>query len=361
MCSSDLPEVLNKINKHYSTEYCKKVDKNAEYGSGKYKTAYEAFLASEIGDDEVYLFNATLVKNKAITDQSRRNEILQTNLTKISGIGIEGLGVGVNKRANRMAAADAASTKEDYQTLQDAAEDENIKNNYKPQFKGQDALQTYIYGVHDGDVQEIDDFNNALIDPKENMLDRDEIVRIKAETGVLWLKEGNFKKGFEAQDNDVTKQMFALQNPNGKAVLNAKALKQQAAKDKQEDYMMMARPDLYSDKELASRATQLLKDALLNLNNYHSIEFQSMRSQTGNYDILAQNKVDFIKDAEENISRAYSMIRNDKILAMVKKEMGNNYNLLIQREQEHLKTNNLKNITTITDTQVTEHRSEERR
>ena len=349
------PEVLNKINKHYSTEYGKKVDKNAEYGSGKYKTAYEAFLASEIGDDEVYLFNATLVKNKAITDQSRRNEILQTNLTKISGIGIEGLGVGVNKRANRMAAADAASTKEDYQTLQDAAEDENIKNNYKPQFKGQDALQTYIYGVHDGDAQEIDDFNNALIDPKENMLDRDEIVRIKAETGVLWLKEGNFKKGFEAQDNDVTKQMFALQNPNGKAVLNAKALKQQAAKDKQEDYMMMARPDLYSDKELASRATQLLKDALLNLNNYHSIEFQSMRSLTGNYDIYAQGKVDFIKDAEENISRAYSMIRNDKILAMVKKEMGNNYNLLIQREQEHLKTNNLKNITTITDTQVTEH------
>ena len=349
------PEVLNKINKHYSTEYGKKVDKNAEYGSGKYKTAYEAFLASEIGDDEVYLFNATLVKNKAITDQSRRNEILQTNLTKISGIGIEGLGVGVNKRANRMAAADAASTKEDYQTLQDAAEDENIKNNYKPQFKGQDALQTYIYGVHDGDVQEIDDFNNALIDPKENMLDRDEIVRIKAETGVLWLKEGNFKKGFEAQDNDVTKQMFALQNPNGKAVLNANTLKQQAAKDKQEDYMMMARPDLYSDKELASRATQLLKDALLDLNNYHSVEFQSMRSLTGNYDIYAQGKVDFIKDAEENISRAYSMIRNDKILAMVKKEMGNNYNLLIQREQEHLKTNNLKNITTITDTQVTEH------
>ena len=349
------PEVLNKINKHYSTEYGKKVDKNAEYGSGKYKTAYEAFLASEIGDDEVYLFNATLVKNKAITDQSRRNEILQTNLTKISGIGIEGLGVGVNKRANRMAAADAASTKEDYQTLQDAAEDENAKKNYKPQFKGQDALQTYIYGVHDGDVQEIDDFNNALIDPKEDMLDRDEIVRIKAETGVLWLKEGNFKKGFEAQDNDVTKQMFALQNPKGKAVLNANTLKQQAAKDKQEDYMMMARPDLYSDKELASRATQLLKDALLNLNNYHSIEFQSMRSQTGNYDILAQNKVDFKKDAEENISRAYSMIRNDKILAMVKKEMGNNYNLLVQREQEHLKTNNLKNITTITDTQVTKY------
>ena len=349
------PEVLNKINKHYSTEYGKKVDKNAEYGSGKYKTAYEAFLASEIGDDEVYLFNATLVKNKAITDQSRRNEILQTNLTKISGIGIEGIGVGVNKRANRMAAADAASTKEDYQTLQDAAEEENKKKNYKAQFKGQDALQTYIYGVHDGDVQEIDDFNNALIDPKENILDRDEIVRIKAETGVLWLKEGDFKKGFEAQDNDVTKQMFALQNPNGKAVLNANTLKQQAVKDKQEDYMMMARPDLYSDKELASRATQLLKDALLNLNNYHSIEFQSMRSQTGNYDILAQNKVDFKKDAEENISRAYSMIRNDKILAMVKKEMGNNYNLLVQREQEHLKTNNLKNITTITDTQVTKY------
>ena len=350
------PEVLNKVNKHYSAEYGNKVDKNAQYGSGKYKTAYEAFLASEIGDDEVYQFNAALVKNNAITDQSRRNEILQTNLTKISGFGIEGIGVGVNKRANRMAAADAASTKEDYQALQDAAEEENKKKNYKAQFKGQDALQTYIYGVHDGDVQEIDDFNNALIDPKEDMLDRDEIVRIKAETGVLWLKEGNFKKGFEAQDNDVTKQMFALQNPNGKAVLNAKTLKQQAAKDKQEDYMMMARPDLYSDKELASRATQFLKNALLDLNNYHSVEFQMPTySATGGYDTNAQAKVNWIKDAEENISRAYSMIRNDKILAMVKKEMGDNYNLLVQREHEHLKTNNLKNITTITDTQVTEY------
>lgn len=171
------PEVLNKVNKHYSAEYGNKVDKNAQYGSGKYKTAYEAFLASEIGDDEVYLFNAALVKNNAITDQSRRNEILQTNLTK------------VGSRANRLAAADAASTKEDYQALQDAAEEENKKKNYKAQFKGQDALQTYIYGVHDGDVQEIDDFNTTLIDPKEDMLDRDEIVRIKAETGVLWAKK----------------------------------------------------------------------------------------------------------------------------------------------------------------------------
>ena len=354
------PEVLNKVNKHYSAEYGNKVDKNAQYGSGKYKTAYEAFLASEIGDDEVYLFNAALVKNNAITDQSRRNEILQTNLTKISGIGVEGLGVGVNKRANRIAAADAASTKEDYQALQDAAEEENKKNNYKAQFKGQDALQTYIYGVQDGDVQEIEDFNNALIDPKEDMLDRDEIVRIKAETGVLWAKKGNFKKGFEAQDTDVTKQMFALQSSNGKAVLNANTLKQQAAKEKQDDYLMMARPDLYNDKELASRATQLLKIALHDLNNYHSIEFQTPTySATGGYDTNAQAKVDWIKEAEENISRAYSMIRNDKILAMVKKEMGNNYNLLLQREQEHLKTDSLKNITTITDTQVTEYSDKE--
>ena len=342
------PEVLGKVNKHYSAEYSKKVDKNAQYGSGKYRTAYEAFLASEISDDEVYQFNAALVKNNAITDQSRRNEILQTNLTK------------VGSRANRLAAADAASRKEDYQTLQDAAEEANKTKKYKAQFKGQDALQTYIYGVHDGDVQDIEDFNNALIDPKKDMLDKDEIVRIKAETGALWLKKGNFKKGFEAQDTDVTKQMFALQSSNGKAVLNAKTLKQQAAKEKQDDYMMMARPDLYSDKELASRAAQLLKIALHDLNNYHSIEFQMpTRSATGNFDVSAKGKVDWIKEAEENISRAYSMIRNDKILAMVKKEMGNNYNLLLQREHEHLKTDNLKNITTITDTQVTEYSDKE--
>lgn len=358
------PEVLNKINKHYSTEYGKKVDKNAEYGSGKYKTAYEAFLASEIGDDEVYLFNATLVKNKAITDQSRRNEILQTNLTKISGIGIEGLGVGVNKRANRMAAADAASTKEDYQTLQDAAEDENIKNNYKPQFKGQDALQTYIYGVHDGDVQEIDDFNNALIDPKENMLDRDEIVRIKAETGVLWLKERNFKKGFEAQDNDVTKQMFALQNPNGKAVLNAKVLKQQAKTNFYGEYLMYAKPELFTDEELANKA---ISNLLMALDSIKSIEdaqdptksslselkhggdvVANMMSNTGTID-ASKNGV------EDRIVKAYSLIRNEKVLNIVKQKMGDKFNLLQKKEQAMFKTNTFANITTITNKQVTEY------
>lgn len=239
------PEVLNKVNKHYSAEYGNKVDKNAQYGSGKYKTAYEAFLASEIGDDEVYQFNAALVKNNAITDQSRRNEILQTNLTKIKSNGL-----GVSGRANRLAAADAASTKEDYQTLQDAAEEELKKTNYKAPFKGSDALQTYIYGVNNGDVQEIDDFNTTLIDPKEDMIDRDEIVKIKAETGVLWAKKGNFKKGFEAQDSDVTKQMFTLQSPNGKSALDAKLLKKQAAEKHQDDYLMMARPDLYSEDEI---------------------------------------------------------------------------------------------------------------
>ncbi|MGN1154195.1 MAG: hypothetical protein ACI4S3_09205, partial [Candidatus Gastranaerophilaceae bacterium] len=208
------PEVLKRVNQHFEAEYGSKVNKNAKYGDGKYRTAYEAFLASEIGDDEVYLFNASLVKNGAILDQARRNEILQTNLTK------------VGTRENRLAAADAASTKEDYQALQDAAEEENKKQGYKAQFKGQDALQTYIYGVSKGDVQEIDDFNTVLIDPNEDMLDRDDVVRIKAEMGVLWLQKGDFRKGFEANDSDVVKKMFELETPNGKKVLDAKALKQ---------------------------------------------------------------------------------------------------------------------------------------
>ena len=350
------PEVLNKINKHYSTEYGKKVDKNAEYGSGKYKTAYEAFLASEIGDDEVYLFNAALVKNNAITEQSRRNEILQTNLTK------------VGLRENRMAAADAASTKEDYQTLQDAAEDENKKNNYKAQFKGQDALQTYIYGVHDGDVQEIDDFNNALIDPKENMLDRDEIIRIKAETGVLWLKESNFKKGFEAQDSDVTKQMFALQNPNGKAVLNAKVLKQQAKTNFYGEYLMYAKPELFTDEELANKA---ISNLLMALDSIKSIEdaqdptksslselkhggdvVANMMSNTGTID-ASKNGV------EDRIVKAYSLIRNEKVLNIVKQKMGDKFNLLQKKEQAMFKTNTFANVTTITNKQVTEYSDKE--
>ncbi len=353
------PEVLNKVNKHYSAEYGNKVDKNAQYGSGKYKTAYEAFLASEIGDDEVYLFNAALVKNNAITDQSRRNEILQTNLTKISGFGVEGLGVGVNKRANRMAAADAASTKEDYQALQDAAEEENKKKNYKAQFKGQDALQTYIYGVHDGDVQEIDDFNTTLIDPKEDMLDRDEIVRIKAETGVLWAKKGNFKKGFEAQDSDVTKQMFALQSPNGKSALDAKLLKKQAAEKHQDDYLMMARPDLYSEDEIVTKATKLLQGALQSFKSYEDLHYGFAVKTDNNVMQLQATETNDLKTAENLISRAYSLISNNSILSKVKAKMGDNFNVLMKKEDAHFKTNSFKNVTSITDKQVTEYSDKE--
>ena len=353
------PEVLNKVNKHYSAEYGNKVDKNAQYGSGKYKTAYEAFLASEIGDDEVYQFNATLVKNNAITDQSRRNEILQTNLTKISGFGVEGLGVGVNKRANRMAAADAASTKEDYQALQDAAEEENKKKNYKPQFKGQDALQTYIYGVHDGDVQEIDDFNTTLIDPKEDMLDRDEIVRIKAETGVLWAKKGLYNKAFESQDSDVTKQMFALQSPNGKSALDAKLLKKQAAEKHQDDYLMMARPDLYSEDEIVENVVKMLQGALASFKSAEDLSGPGViRTDDTALQLQASTTRDFTT-AENLISRAYSLISNNSILSKVKAKMGDDFNVLMKKEDAHFKTNSFKNVTSITDKQVTEYSDKE--
>ena len=353
------PEVLGKVNKHYSAEYGNKVDKNAQYGSGKYKTAYEAFLASEIGDDEVYLFNAALVKNNAITDQSRRNEILQTNLTKISGFGIEGLGVGVNKRANRMAAADAASTKEDYQALQDAAEEENKKKNYKAQFKGQDALQTYIYGVHDGDVQEIDDFNTTLIDPKEDMLDRDEIVRIKAETGVLWAKKGLYNKAFESQDSEVTKQMFALQSPNGKSALDAKLLKKQAAEKHQDDYLMMARPDLYSEDEIVTKATNLLQGALQSFKSFEDLRYGFAVKTDDNVLQLQATETNDLKTAENLISRAYSLISNNSILSKVKAKMGDDFNVLMKKEDAHFKTNTFKNVTSITDKQVTEYSDKE--
>ena len=353
------PEVLNKVNKHYSAEYGNKVDKNAQYGSGKYKTAYEAFLASEIGNDEVYQFNAALVKNNAITDQSRRNEILQTNLTKISGFGIEGIGVGVNKRANRMAAADAASTKEDYQALQDAAEEENKKKNYKAQFKGSDALQTYIYGVNNGDVQEIDDFNTTLIDPKEDMLDRDEIVRIKAETGVLWAKKGLYNKAFESQDSDVTKQMFALQSPNGKSALDAKLLKKQAAEKHQDDYLMMARPDLYSEDEIVEKATKLLQGALQSFKSYEDLHYGFAVKTDNNVMQLQATETNDLKTAENLISRAYSLISNNSILSKVKAKMGDNFNVLMKKEDAHFKTNSFKNVTSITDKQVTEYSDKE--
>ena len=341
------PEVLNKVNKHYSAEYSKKVDKNAQYGSGKYKTAYEAFLASEIGDDEVYQFNATLVKNNAITDQTRRNEILQTNLTK------------VGSRANRLAAADAASRKEDYQTLQDAAEEENKKKNYKAPFKGSDALQTYIYGVNKGDVQEVDDFNTTLIDPKEDMIDRDEIVKIKAETGVLWAKKGKYDKAFEAQDGEIVDKMFALQDANGKASLNVKELKAKA-KGFQGEYLMFAKPELFTEQELADKAVSMLTVAL---DQFDFIEKQNSLQSESVLHNLSHSRSDVVASAmsdngtknasknaiEASISKAYTLIRNDKVLNLVKQKMGDKFNLLQKKEQAMFKTNTFANVTTKND------------
>ena len=348
------PEVLNKVNKHYSAEYGNKVDKNAQYGSGKYKTAYEAFLASEIGDDEVYQFNAALVKNNAITDQSRRNEILQTNLTKIKSNGL-----GVSGRANRLAAADAASTKEDYQTLQDAAEEELKKTNYKAPFKGSDALQTYIYGVNNGDVQEIDDFNTTLIDPKEDMIDRDEIVKIKAETGVLWAKKGKYDKAFEAQDGEIVDKMFALQDANGKASLNVKELKTKA-KGFQGEYLMFAKPELFTEQELADKAVSMLTVAL---DQFDFIEKQNSLQSESVLHNLSHSRSDVVASAmsdngtknasknaiEASISKAYTLIRNDKVLNLVKQKMGDKFNLLQKKEQAMFKTNTFANVTTKND------------
>ncbi len=348
------PEVLNKVNKHYSAEYGNKVDKNAQYGSGKYRTAYEAFLASEIGDDEVYQFNAALVKNNAITDQSRRNEILQTNLTKIKSNGL-----GVSGRANRLAAADAASTKEDYQALQDAAEEENKKKNYKAPFKGSDALQTYIYGVNNGDVQEIDDFNTTLIDPKEDMLDRDEIVKIKAETGALWAKQGKYDKAFEAQDGEIVDKMFALQDANGKASLNVKELKAKA-KGFQGEYLMFAKPELFTEQELADKAVSMLTVAL---DQFDFIEKQNSLQSESVLHNLSHSRSDVVASAmsdngtknasknaiEASISKAYTLIRNDKVLNLVKQKMGDKFNLLQKKEQAMFKTNTFANVTTKND------------
>ena len=341
------PEVLGKVNKHYSAEYGNKVDKNAQYGSGKYKTAYEAFLASEIGDDEVYQFNATLVKNNAITDQTRRNEILQTNLTK------------VGSRANRLAAADAASRKEDYQTLQDAAEEENKKKNYKAPFKGSDALQTYIYGVNKGDVQEIDDFNTTLIDPKEDMIDRDEVVKIKAETGALWAKKGKYDKAFEAQDGEVVDKMFALQDANGKVSLNVKELKAKA-KGFQGEYLMFAKPELFTEQELADKAVSMLTVAL---DQFDFLEKQNSLQSESVLHNLSHSRSDVVASAmsdngtknasknaiEASISKAYTLIRNDKVLNLVKQKMGDKFNLLQKKEQAMFKTNTFANVTSKSD------------
>lgn len=294
------PAVLAEINKYYESQ---------GYTAGEYKSAYEAFLASEISDSEIYEANADLVNNNAILDQARRDEILLTNLTTFG-----------NESANRIKAMRAIGTRTDYNNLQLSLAQHNRANGYNAHFKGQDALQTTLYNITNGNVAEIDAANRALIDSNETILTRDEIVRIQAEVGAMYLEKGDSSRATRTQDAEVLAVMDTLTTADGQKVdVKGKASKAD---------LIIAGYGEYSNEEIAKEAIYYLTMAI---KSYAKVE----ESLNNNYAIkdfgsstLTSNK---LQEAEDYGAKAFQLIRNYEVLQLVKKELGSKYDEYIAK------------------------------
>ncbi len=293
------PAVLAEINKYYESQ---------GYTAGEYKSAYEAFLASEISDSEIYEANADLVNNNAILDQARRDEILLTNLTTFGG-----------ESANRNKALRAIGTRTDYNNLQSSLAKHNKANGYNSHFKGQNALQTTLYNVTNGNVVEIDAANRALIDSNEKILDYDEIIRIQAEVGAMYLEKGDSSRATRTQDAEVLALMNTLTTADGQKIdVNAKAKKAD---------LIIAGYGEYSNEEIAKEAIHYLTMAIKSYGEVER-EFSNpyMDAQFGHHGSSSTHQ-----SAEDYGAKAFQLIRNYEVLQLVKKELGSKYDEYIAK------------------------------
>lgn len=296
------PAVLAEINKYYESQ---------GYTAGEYKSAYEAFLASEISDSEIYEANADLVNNNAILDQARRDEILLTNLTTFGG-----------ESANRNKALRAIGTRTDYNNLQLSLAQHNRANGYNAHFKGQDALQTTLYNITNGNVAEIDAANRALIDSNETILTRDEIVRIQAEVGAMYLEKGDSRNATRSQDAEVLAAMDNLTTADGQKI----DVKSKAGRV---DLMIAGYGD-FSDEEIAQEVIKYLKLADKNLNAVMDDLGAVAVGEGHEFDKVNMASIDH-QEFEDYATKAHQLIKNFNILTIVKKEMGKEYSRIVSR------------------------------
>ena len=294
------PAVLADINKYYQGQ---------GYTAGEYKTPYEAFLASEISDSEIYEANAVLVDNNAILDQTRRDEILLTNLTTFGG-----------ESANRLKALRAIGTRTDYDNLQLGLARHNRANGYNSHFRGQDALQTTLYNITRGNAVEIDAANRALIDSNEDFLSHDEIIRIQAEVGALYLEAGNTEGATRSQNAEIYAAMDELTTTSGQKI-DVKAQVNKAD-------LIIAGYGEFSNDEIAQEAVRYLKMAI---DSYGKVEEEFanpyMDAQFGPSGSASRNH----QNAEDYAAKAFQLIQNYEVLQLVKKELGSKYDEYIAK------------------------------
>ena len=292
------PAVLAYINEHYADKYADEV------ASGKYKSAYEAFLASEIKDREVYTLNADLVANGAILEQARRDEVIFTNLTTY-GEHSENVNAGLK----------AVTTRTDYDNLQNASQKYNEEHGIKGHFEDQDSLQALLYHQTDGDAEEMDAANRNLTDGK-SVLTEEEKIRIKAEVGTYYVEEGNTEKAYSSFNRDIYAQMDELL-PEGKKVADTAS---------QADRMIAGYGE-FTNEQIADEAISYLKKA--------AKAYQDTKEQlsgvaavngagTGIASIYHQNAEDFA-------TKAFQLIKNDEILEIIMKKAPEDYKNITEK------------------------------
>ena len=290
------PAVLNRIDKHYAQD--KSFQKDVK--NGKYKSHYEAFLGSEISNDEVYKFDADLVKQGAIVDQKRRNEILLTNLTTYG-----------KKFDNRHSALDAVTTKEDYNYLQKGAARFNKANNVKAG-KGETALESLIAFQTEDDANLIDLSFKKLFAPEKNELTTQaEKTGINLRTNVKLILSGvdeNIDTALDSHDSEMYAQMDKLLPANKKlATLNKKS------------DLMMAGYGKFSNEDLANEAVRLLNEAK-SLSSRYASSGENVNSVYALKGAIKSSSSDFQHKSDTNLAKAYGIIKNPEVLALVEKK-----------------------------------------
>lgn len=290
------PAVLNRIDKHYAQD--KSFQKDVK--NGKYKSHYEAFLGSEISKDEVYKFDADLVKQGAIVDQKRRNEILLTNLTTYG-----------KKFDNRHSALDAVTTKEDYNYLQKGAARFNKANNVKAG-KGETALESLIAFQTEDDANLIDLSFKKLFAPEKNELTTQaEKTGINSRTNVKLILSGvdeNIDTALDSHDSEMYAQMDKLLPANKKlATLNKKS------------DLMMAGYGKFSNEDLANEAVRLLNEAK-SLSSRYASSGENVNSVYALKGAIKSSSSDFQHKSDTNLAKAYGIIKNPEVLALVEKK-----------------------------------------
>ena len=290
------PAVLNRIDKHYAQD--KSFQKDVK--NGKYKSHYEAFLGSEISNDEVYKFDADLVKQGAIVDQKRRNEILLTNLTTYG-----------KKFDNRHSALDAVTTKEDYNYLQKGAARFNKANNVKAG-KGETALESLIAFQTEDDANLIDLSFKKLFAPEKNELTTQaEKTGINTRTNVKLILSGvdeNIDTALDSHDSEMYAQMDKLLPANKKlTTLNKKS------------DLMMAGYGKFSNEDLANEAVRLLNEAK-SLSTQYASSGENVNSVYALKGAIKSSSSDYQHKSDTNLAKAYGIIKNPEVLALVEKK-----------------------------------------